>query len=139
MADPECGIRYLLRHGETPVSRNGQLWFFIMQIQVLGNEKLHLPAAVVDRLLDLLSTDDHFRRLFTHDRHAALVRAGCVLSEEQLRAASPFSCLTVDRLAAKEAIAGAREELRTYLLADAAYSNPHALEAGAMHALLRHN
>ncbi|MFF4381163.1 NHLP-related RiPP peptide [Kitasatospora sp. NPDC001547] len=108
-----------------------------MRTQVLGNEKLHLPADVVDRLLDLLSTDDRFRRLFTHNRHAALVEAGCALSEEQLRAASPLSCLTVDRLADKEAIAGAREELRAHLLADAAYSNPHALESGEMHAVLR--
>ncbi|MET8539252.1 NHLP-related RiPP peptide [Kitasatospora sp. NPDC004799] len=108
-----------------------------MRTQVLGNEKLHLPAAVVDRLLELLSTDDHFRRLFTQDRHAALVRAGCALSAEQLRAASPLTCLTVGRLAAKEAIADAREELRAHLLTDAAYSNPHALESGEMHAVLR--
>lgn len=112
---------------------------FTMQTQVLGNEKLHIPADVVDRLLDLLSTDDCFRQLFAQNRHAALVQAGCVLSEERLRAASPFRCLTVDRLAGKEAIAGAREELRAHLLADAAYNNPHALEAGAMHAVLRHN
>ncbi|WP_162688756.1 MULTISPECIES: NHLP-related RiPP peptide [unclassified Streptomyces] len=110
-----------------------------MQTQVLGNEKLHLPADVVDRLLDLLSTDDHFRGLFTQNRHAALAQAGCALSEDQLRAASPFSCLAVNRLAGKEAIAGARAELRAHLLADAAYSNPHALEAGSMHAVLRHN
>lgn len=112
---------------------------FIMQIQVLGNEKLHLPADVIDRLLDLLSTDDRFRELFTRNRHAALVEAGCELSAEQLRAASPLRCLTVERLADKETIAAAREELRAHLLADAAYSNPHALESGAMHAVLRQN
>ncbi|MFJ4906416.1 NHLP-related RiPP peptide [Streptomyces sp. NPDC093249] len=110
-----------------------------MPTQVVGNEKLHLPADVVDRLLDLLSTDDRFRRLFARNRHAALVEAGCALSEERLRAASPFSCLAVDRLASKEVIAGAREELRAHLLADAAYNNPHALESGATHAVLRLN
>ncbi|MER8235040.1 NHLP-related RiPP peptide [Streptomyces sp. NPDC101490] len=110
-----------------------------MRTQVLGNEKLRLPADVVDRLLDLLSTDDRFRRLFAENRHAALAEAGCALSEEQLRAASSFRCLTVERLADKDVIAGAREELRAHLLADAAYSNPHALEAGATHAVLRLN
>ncbi|MFI6642542.1 NHLP-related RiPP peptide [Streptomyces sp. NPDC050504] len=110
-----------------------------MRTQVLEHEKLRLPADVVDRLLDLLSTDDRFRRLFTQNRHEALVQAGCALTAEQLRAATPLRCLTVDQLAGKEAIAGAREELRAHLLADAAYSNPHALESGAMHAVLRHN
>ncbi|MFD3698088.1 NHLP-related RiPP peptide [Streptomyces sp. NPDC058646] len=110
-----------------------------MQAQALGNEKLHLTAGVVDRLLDLLCTDDRCRRLVTQNRHAALVQAGYELSEEELRAAVPFSCLTVERLAGKAAIAGARKELRAHLLADAAYNNPHAPEAGVTDAVLRHN
>ncbi|MEV7278728.1 NHLP-related RiPP peptide [Streptomyces sp. NPDC093111] len=120
-------------------SRRGDYGFHHLQTHTPGNEKLHLPAAVIDRLLDPLSTDDRFRDLFAHDRHAALVQAGCALSKEQLRTASPLSCLAVERLADKEAIAAAREELRAHLLADAAYSNPHAPEAGAMGAVLRRN
>ncbi|MBD0707260.1 MULTISPECIES: NHLP-related RiPP peptide [unclassified Streptomyces] len=110
-----------------------------MRTQVPGTEKLHLPTDVIDRLLDLLSTDDHFRRLFTENRHAALTQAGCSLTEEQLRAASPLHCLTVERLADKETIAAAHAELRTHLMADAAYNNPHLLDVGTTHAALRSN
>ncbi|MET9349504.1 NHLP-related RiPP peptide [Streptomyces termitum] len=110
----------------------------MMRTHAPENEKTRLPADVIDRLLDLLSTDDHFRELFTRDRHAALALAGCDLTAEQLRAAAPLRCLTVRELAGKETIARAREELRAHLLSDAAYSNPHALEAGAVPtALLR--
>jgi hypothetical protein len=35
-----------------------------------------LDPQVADRLLDLLSTDDTFRRLFTHDPRQALLQVG---------------------------------------------------------------
>ncbi|GAA0617853.1 putative modified peptide [Kribbella sandramycini] len=94
--------------------------------------KPQLPAPVVDRLLDLLATDDAFRDLFAHDRQAALTAVGCETPDG-------FGCLAVDRLAAKTVIAAARDELRAYLLSGAAYNNPHILESGATHAVLRHN
>ncbi|WP_165956851.1 NHLP-related RiPP peptide [Kribbella antibiotica] len=103
------------------------------------DSKLRIPHEVVDRLLELLATDDAFRELFRQDRHAALIQAGWELPEEQLRANSSLDCLTVNRLASKETIAGARAELRAHLLTEAAYNNPHRLDAGAMHAVLRHN
>ncbi|TDD47273.1 putative modified peptide [Kribbella antibiotica] len=78
--------------------------------------KLQFPPAVVDRLLDLLATNDTFRELFAENRHAALVRAGFELSEVELRERSPFSCLIVDRLASKESIAESRDQLRAHLL-----------------------
>ncbi|MGW6942114.1 NHLP-related RiPP peptide [Streptomyces xanthophaeus] len=108
-----------------------------MRTQAPGNEKLHLPADVVDRLLDLLATDDAFRELFQRNRHAALVQAGYGLSEEQLRAASPFSCLTVDRLASKAAIADARDQLRSYLLADGTHTVVFALADDSIPTVLR--
>ncbi|MCB5177925.1 hypothetical protein [Streptomyces antimicrobicus] len=40
--------------------------------------------------------------------------------------------------AGEDAIAAAREELRTHLPSDAAYSKPHAFEAGGGNAVLRH-
>ncbi|MFD3698087.1 NHLP-related RiPP peptide [Streptomyces sp. NPDC058646] len=99
--------------------------------------KLRIPPKVVDRLLDLLATDDAFRELFQQNRHAALVQAGYELSEEELRAGSPFSCLMVDRLAAKEAIADARDQLRGYLLADGAHTIVFMLAADSIPTVLR--
>ncbi|WP_407841796.1 NHLP-related RiPP peptide [Streptomyces sp. DSM 116496] len=87
----------------------------------------------------MLSTNDRFRPLFTHNRHAALVQAGCKLSDEQQRATRPFSCLSVDKLASRSDIAAAREALKAHLTSSASHTNPHALEGGAMHAVLRQN
>ncbi|MGW1768416.1 NHLP-related RiPP peptide [Streptomyces sp. NPDC002073] len=99
--------------------------------------KLRIPPKVVDRLLDLLATDDAFRELFQQNRHAALVQAGYELSEEQLRAGSPFWCLTVDQLADKEAIAAARDQLRSYLLAHGAHTIVFLLAADSIPTVLR--
>lgn len=99
--------------------------------------KLRIPPHVVDRLLDLLATDDAFRALFQENRHAALVQAGYEMSEEQLRAASPFGCLIVDLLADKQAIADARDELRAYLLSPGTHTVVFALSADSVNPVLR--
>ncbi|GAA0617860.1 putative modified peptide [Kribbella sandramycini] len=98
--------------------------------------KLQIPAAVADRLLELLATDDTFRDLFTHDRHAALITLGL---DPELVKIAPLGCMAVETLAPKAAIAAARAELTTYLTAANNHTNPHVLESGAMHAVLRHN
>ena len=41
-----------------------------------GNGPAPLDPKVAKKLLDLLSTDNDFRRLFKQDAHAALVQAG---------------------------------------------------------------
>lgn len=41
-----------------------------------GNPPAPLDPKVIKKLLDLLSTDNEFRRLFKKDAHAALVKAG---------------------------------------------------------------
>ncbi|MCB5177924.1 NHLP-related RiPP peptide [Streptomyces antimicrobicus] len=103
----------------------------------MPDTKMPIPPKVVDRLLDLLATDDEFRALFVADRHAALVRAGHELSEEQLRSGSSFACLMVDQLADKEAIAEARDQLRGYLLGAGTHTVVFALDADPVHRVLR--
>ncbi|GAA0617885.1 putative modified peptide [Kribbella sandramycini] len=96
--------------------------------------KVQIPAQVADRLLELLATDDGFRELFARDRHAALVQVG--LAPELVKV-SPLDCMVVERLAGKDEIAAARDELVAYLTAGGNHNNPHVLEAGRMSAVLR--
>ncbi|MFI6642543.1 NHLP-related RiPP peptide [Streptomyces sp. NPDC050504] len=99
--------------------------------------KPRIPHRVADRLLELLATDDAFRELFKADRHAALVQAGLDADPSQLKEASALGCLVVNELASKSDIAAARDTLKAHLTSDASHTNPHAFEAGAMHAVLR--
>nr|WP_277349189.1 MULTISPECIES: NHLP-related RiPP peptide [unclassified Streptomyces] len=96
-----------------------------------------IPPKVVDRPLDLLATDDDFRELFTQHRHAAQVQAGYEPSEEELREASAFTCLMVDRLADEEAIADARDQLRSYLPGFGTHTVVFALGADSVPTRLR--
>ncbi|MFZ3467567.1 NHLP-related RiPP peptide [Streptomyces sp. 4.24] len=105
----------------------------------MSGTKLQIPPRVADQLLDLLATDDAFRELFKDDRHTALVQAGLDADLLQLKETSALACLAVDELASKSDIAAAREELKAHLTSGASHTNPHALEAGAMHAVLRQN
>lgn len=77
-----------------------------------------LSPAVASRLLDLLSTDNAFRRLFKSDPLAALVRAGydpAADKKHRPHGEDPVCCLKVDRIAPKQAIINARESLHEYL------------------------
>lgn len=96
-----------------------------------------LDPKVADRLLDLLSTDNEFRRLFKKDPQAALVKAGWKPPKAPVAApvgtkarkgppftppgppemVPPVMCLKVDRIAPKEQIIKSREVLRDYLTA----------------------
>lgn len=86
-----------------------------------------LASEVVDRLLDLLSSDDAFRALFVADPAAALVQAGHMADADAL--ALLRQQLAVQELASKEVIAAAREEIRASLTCGMAM-HPIQLDAG---------
>ena len=72
-----------------------------------------LDPKVADKLLDLLSTDNEFRRLFKKDPKAALVKAGL---KEQSAAAAVAGCCQLERIAPKADVVQARAALREMLL-----------------------
>lgn len=82
-----------------------------------------LDPKVADKLLDLLSTDNDFRRLFKKDPAAALARAGY-----KEATAATAGCLQVERIAPKADILKARTELKS-MLCGALGQSPPALEA----------
>lgn len=93
-----------------------------------------LDPKVVKKLLDLLSTDNEFRRLFKKDVHAALTKAGHkpisppsgkAMAASTIR--SPGSCLTVDRIASKSAIMAARTQLEGELSIPLTFLSPAGL------------
>jgi putative modified peptide len=97
-----------------------------------------LDPKVADRLLDLLSTDNEFRRLFKKDPQAALVKAGWKPPKAPVAApvgpkvrkgppftppgppemAPPFNCLKVARIAPKETISQSRASLKAFLTSE---------------------
>ena len=70
-----------------------------------------IDPAVVDELLDRLSSDDGFRDLFATDPRAALAQIGHVVPADD-----PLLCAQTTVLASKEEIAAARKALRTHLV-----------------------
>lgn len=93
-----------------------------------------LDAEVADRLLELLSADDAFRARFQQNPRMALEEVGyespapakmtaCGL----LPLAEPEALIDcrVNELASKEAIAGAREEIRAMLTRGLAQTTPN--------------
>lgn len=85
----------------------------------------HVPLdpKTADKLLDLLGSDNEFRRLFKKDATAALAKVGYAPAQQTLaaRAQNPASpadeFVKVGRIAPKAEIAAARAQLRDYLLA----------------------
>lgn len=73
-----------------------------------------LDPKVADRLLDLLSTDNEFRRLFKKDAKAALVKAGL---KQEAAAAAVGGCCQLERIAPKADVVRARTALREMMLA----------------------
>lgn len=69
-----------------------------------------LPEAIVDQLLDRLSSDDLFRAQFEKDPRAALARLGYDA------AADETMCLGTTQLADKQVILETREEMRALLV-----------------------
>lgn len=78
-----------------------------------------LEAKVADKLLDLLSSDNEFRRLFKKDPAAALRKAGYKAAKGDEAAAGNLDKLAaqlkVDRIAPKASIASARQEIKSSL------------------------
>jgi putative modified peptide len=86
-----------------------------------------LDPQVADRLLDLLSTDDAFRRLFTREPGRALAQVGFIRPEG---ATAPNDCFWgITQLASKAQIAQARDEIRLMLTRGLAQTAPQ-LDAG---------
>lgn len=106
-----------------------------------GAKSAPLDPKVADKLLDLLSTDNEFRRLFKKDPQAALAKVGhpeakaavAALRKGQpaVIAATTASCCQVQRIAPKADIIKARTELRTMLTSSLAQTPP-ALEASSL-------
>jgi putative modified peptide len=103
-----------------------------------------LDPKVADRLLDLLSTDNEFRRLFKKDPQAALVKAGWKPPKETAasgvtkarkgppftppgppEAVPPVDCLKVRRIAPKAQIIAARDNFKRELMQGLGYSPNH--------------
>ena len=82
-------------------------------------------AEVVDKLLDLLSTDDAFRQLFQDDARAALRQVGheTAAQEAGLRGTDPVMCMNLNNgLASKEALCAGRNRIRASLISTQAYT-----------------
>lgn len=100
-----------------------------------------LDPKTADKLLDLLGTDNAFRRLFKKDPQAALAKVGHQPSKEAiaaLRKGPPFTppgppsvvppiagCMQVQRIAPKADIIKARADLKTMLTSGLAYTTPN--------------
>lgn len=79
--------------------------------------QIALEPAIADRLLDLLSTDNNFRRSFKKDPATALLQIGHVPAKQDATVELAWlrASLTVERLATKECIARSRDEIRKML------------------------
>ena len=106
-----------------------------------GAKSAPLDPKVADRLLDLLSTDNEFRRLFKKDPAAALAKAGHrgppFTPPGPPPARPPMNCTTVKHIAPKAEIMAAREAIKEYLTSSVSLTNPHCFEAGKINASLR--
>ena len=83
-----------------------------------------LDPKVADKLLDKLSTDNDFRRLFKSDPAAALVKVG----HPKDAALATAGCCQITSIAPKAQIVKSRNELKT-MLTSALGQNPPMLEA----------
>ncbi|MFD0739855.1 NHLP-related RiPP peptide [Lysobacter koreensis] len=84
-------------------------------------------AKTADKLLDLLSTDSEFRRLFKRNPIAGLAYVGYPPAKEAM---ALMACAAVDSLGSKKEIAAARDQLKDYLVSSQALTNPHCFVAG---------
>lgn len=86
-----------------------------------------LDPKVADKLLDKLSTDNEFRKLFKRDPAAALVKVG----HPKEAAALTGMCCQVASIAPKAQIVKARDELKTMLTASLGMMPPMLNSVGA--------
>jgi putative modified peptide len=93
-----------------------------------------LDPKIADRLLDLLSTDDDYRELFSSDPQAALAKVGYQRDQEvsatritpdaSTAGKAIYGCCNVGVLASKEAILEARNAIRDMLTGGLAQTTP---------------
>ena len=106
-----------------------------------GTKSAPLEPKVADKLLDLLSTDNEFRRLFKKDPAAALAKAGHrgppFTPPGPPDTRPPMNCYRVQYIAPKQEIDAARAELKAYLTSMLAPTNPHCFEAGKVATALK--
>lgn len=123
-----------------------------MATKKTGARSAPLDPKVADRLLDLLSTDNAFRRLFKKDPQAALAQVGHPEAKAAIaarRKAPPFtppgpppvvpptaSCCQVTSIAPKADIIKARSELRL-MLTSGLDQSPIRLDVGTASRRLR--
>ena len=110
-----------------------------------GKKTAPLDPKVADKLLDLLSTDNEFRRLFKKDPLSALIKVGYKPSKQELALGKhngpPFTppgpptaippvwgCMKVEYIASKADIVKARTELKHMLVTGLA-QNPPTLDS----------
>jgi len=96
-----------------------------------------LDPKVADKLLDLLSSNNEFRRLFKRDPNAALTKAGHLGPAVASPGLPPGNCYSVQYIAPKREIAAVREQLKAYLVSTIAPTNPHCFEAGKVATVLK--
>lgn len=112
-----------------------------------GKQSEPLSPKVADRLLELLSTDNEFRRLIKKDPQAAFIQAGYKPSKELAAwmklppikgkppalppgvPAPPWMCCNIDRIAPKAQVQSARSQLKS-MLTSGMSQMPIALSAG---------
>lgn len=92
-----------------------------------------LDPKVAGKLLDKLSTDNEFRRLFKKDPAAALAKVGHKLEAGQ----SLGACAQVDRIAPKAEIIKARNALSDKLTSSQSQAVIFYFEAGKVSTALR--
>lgn len=88
-----------------------------------------LDPKVASKLLDKLSTDNEFRRLFKKDPKAALIQAGYKLPKGDVGAAAELDricgCMSVQGIAPKADVLKAKESLQAYFTAGLSMSPIH--------------
>ncbi|HSX65046.1 MAG TPA: NHLP-related RiPP peptide [Pseudoxanthomonas sp.] len=80
-----------------------------------------LDPKVASKLLDKLSTDNEFRRLFKKDPKTALIQAGYKVTKNDVESQAELEqlccCIQVKNIAPKNAIMKAKASLQNYLTA----------------------
>lgn len=96
-----------------------------------------LDIKVAEKLLDLLSVDNRFRRLFKNDPFAALIEVGYTFeinkiknSNREVQFLPPLNCLLVEKLASKKEIAKSRAKILEFLTGSGNHHVIFAFESG---------
>lgn len=102
-----------------------------MAIKRGGGVKPPLDQKVAKKLLNLLSTDNEFRRRFKRNPSEALASIG------HTAVSAEMACCPISAIATKAEIAASAKELEARLVSTGALTNPHHFEAGQVAASLK--